>query len=64
MKKAVKITAIALASAIGLFILIVAGYVIYVAAQYYRIEDNVTLEVSGTAKYEKVSLDTEYSVMT
>ncbi len=64
MKKAVKITAIVLASIIGLFILIVAGYVIYVAAQYYRIDDNTALEVSGTAEYDKVSLDTKYSVMT
>ncbi len=64
MKKAVKITAIALASLIGLFLLTVAGYVIYVAAQYYRIDDNSPLEVSGTAKYEKVSPDTKYSVMT
>ena len=64
MKKAVKITAIVLASLIGLFILIVAGYVIYVAAQYYRIDDKVKLGVSGTAEHESVSLNTEYSVMT
>ena len=63
MKKAVKITAVVLASVIGLAILIVAGYVIYVSAQYYRIDDNVTLEVTGQADGE-VSAGGEYSVMT
>ena len=46
-KKAVKITAISLASLIGAFILIVLIYVIYVAAQYYRIKDNLSLEVKN-----------------
>ena len=64
MKKAVKITAIALASIIGLAILAVAGYVIYVAAQYYRIDDNIVLEVSGTAENSNVSQNTEYSLLT
>ena len=64
MKKAVKITAIVVACILGLAILIVAGYVIYVAAQYYRIDDKKTLEVSGTAEYESVSIDTRYSVTT
>ena len=64
MKKAVKITAIVLASLFGLAILIVAGYVIYVVAQYYRIKDNTALAVSGTAEYGSVSADTAYSVTT
>ncbi|MDE7440316.1 MAG: endonuclease [Clostridia bacterium] len=63
MKKAVKITAIVLASLIGLFILIVVGYVIYVAAQYYRIDDNTALDVCGTVN-EKVSYDTDYTLTT
>ena len=48
-KKAVKITAISLAALIGAFILIVLIYVIYVAAQYYRIGDNLALEEIGRA---------------
>lgn len=62
MKKAVKITAIVLASLIGLIILIVAGYVIYVAAQYYRIEDETTLEVDGEAG-AKVARGKDYSLI-
>lgn len=46
-KKIIKVTAVTLAAFIAAFILIVAGYVIYVAAQYYRIEDGIMLEVSG-----------------
>lgn len=61
-KKAIKITAIALASLIGAFILIVAIYVIYVAAQYYRIEDNLSLEVKN-AQTEKVSVGEEYTAI-
>lgn len=63
MKKVIKITAICLASLIGLAILIVAGYVIYVTAQYYRIDDNVDLDVSGNAD-GSVRIGAEYSVMT
>lgn len=61
-KKAVKITAITLASLIGAFILIVAIYVIYVAAQYYRIKDNLTLEVQN-AQTQTVSAGEEYTVI-
>lgn len=63
MKRAVKITAIVLASLIGLGIFIVAGYVIYVAAQYYRIEDSLQLDVSDRAQ-AAVSLNTQYSIIT
>lgn len=61
-KRAVKITAITLAALIGALILLVAGYVIYVAAQYYRIEDNLSLEVKN-GQEEKVVLGNEYSVI-
>ena len=64
MKKIVKVTATVLASLLGFAILLVAGYVIYVAAQYYRIEDNISLSPSGTAQKDCVSKDTEYSVTT
>lgn len=63
MKKIIKITAITLASVIGLAILTVVGYVIYVAAQYYRIDDGVTLSVDGSAS-GAVSVGGEYTVMT
>lgn len=61
MARFLKITAIVLACFIGLLILIVAGYVIYIAVQYYRIDDNQTLEVEGKAK-TNIALNTEYSV--
>lgn len=61
-KKVVKICAIVLASIIGALILIVAGYVIYVAAQYYRIKDNQLLTVSENAE-QKVKTEEEYSVL-
>lgn len=61
-KKIVKIVAIALAALIGALILVVLGYVIYVAAQYYRIEDNQTLTVNNQAE-AKLSAGKEYSVV-
>lgn len=61
-KRAVKITAIVLASVIGAFLLIVAGYVIYVAAQYYRIDDNLALEIENPQE-ESVVVGGEYTVV-
>ncbi|MGN0804683.1 MAG: endonuclease/exonuclease/phosphatase family protein [Candidatus Coproplasma sp.] len=61
-KKVVKICAIVLASIIGTLILIVAGYVIYVSAQYYRIKDNQVLATSNNAE-EKVKTGKEYSIL-
>ncbi len=61
-KKAVKITAISLASLIGAFLFIVIVYVIYVAAQYYRIEDMLSLEV-GNAKEERVAVNQDYTLV-
>ena len=46
-KRILQIVSISLASVIALFLLIIAGYVIYVAAQYYRIEDHLQLETVG-----------------
>lgn len=46
-KRIVKITAIALAAILGLLLLIVVGYVIYVSAQYYRIEDRQNLKINA-----------------
>lgn len=61
-KKAVKITAISLAALIGAFILIVLIYVIYVAAQYYRIGDNLALEVKN-GQTQSISAGEEYTVI-
>lgn len=62
-KKIIIIVAITLACVIGAAALLVGGYVGYVAIQYYRIEDNFTLEtVNG--RQQKVSLGEEYSLMT
>lgn len=63
MKKVIKITCILLAAIVLLGALTVGGYVVYVAAQYYRIEDNLALEVSGNAQ-ETVKAGGEYSVVT
>ena len=47
-KKILKITALALVSVIALALLVVGGYVIYVIAQYYRIEDRQLLDCEGS----------------
>lgn len=61
-KRIVKYVAITLASVIGLVLLIVLGYAVYVAVQYYRIEDNLALTTSQNAE-QKVALGQEYSVV-
>lgn len=61
-KKIVRIICIVLAAVIVLAVLTVGGYVAYVAAQYYRIEDNVVLEVSGSTQTSVVRGE-QYSVM-
>lgn len=61
-RTAVKAISITLASLVGAMILLVVGYVIYVAAQYYRIEDNFSLEVKN-AQEQTVSAGEEYTVL-
>ena len=61
-KKTMKITAIVLASAIGLVILILGGYVAYVAIQFYRIPDMTTLKTEN-ARTQSVSAETEYEIV-
>lgn len=61
-RRAVKITAITLAALIGAVLLLVVSYVIYVAAQYYRIEDGLSLEIDN-GREENVALGGEYSVI-
>ena len=62
-KKILKITVITLASVICLFVMIAGGYVAYVAAQYYRIEDNLKLGVSDGATRSAAAGET-FTVMT
>ncbi|MDE6201602.1 MAG: endonuclease/exonuclease/phosphatase family protein [Clostridiales bacterium] len=57
-----KILAIAILSLIAIMILIIGGYVIYVIAQYSRIEDNRKLSVTGSVS-EQVQLETSYTVL-
>lgn len=64
MKKAVKITATVLLSLIAAVVLAAACYVIYVVAEYDRIEDNLELEVEGTALYSALETGNVYSVVT
>ena len=61
-KKIIRITAIVLASIIGAMILLVGGYVVYVIAQYYRIDDKMALEIHNK-QTELVAINKEYSVM-
>ena len=61
-KKILKIIAIVLACLIGLFVLLVGGYVAYVALQYSRIADMTALEVKSVQE-EVVQTGKEYSIM-
>lgn len=63
MKRIIKITAVALACLVVLLILLVGGYVGYVAIQYYRIEDMQPLDVAGNAE-NKVQTGGEYTALT
>lgn len=60
--KLMKMTAIAILTVIAVMILLIVGYVIYVAAQYYRIEDNKQLEIIGN-RTQTVAVGETYSVM-
>ncbi|MDE6294346.1 MAG: endonuclease, partial [Clostridiales bacterium] len=60
--KLMKIFAITILALIATMILLIGGYVVYVIAQYYRIEDNRKLTVSGSSSTQ-VQLDTSYTVL-
>lgn len=62
-KKSLKIISIVLASLIGLVVLILLGYLIYLSCQYYRIEDNTALDVTNNQS-SYVSLNQSYSIST
>jgi len=58
MKKALKITGCIL----GIFLLIVLGYLAYVMIDYYRLDDNLELTPAGTAKEQIVPMGEELEV--
>ncbi len=62
-KKGIKIACIVLACLFGAFVLLVGGYVTYVAAQYYRIKDNTVLDIGGNAT-ATVRIDETYGILT
>lgn len=61
-KKVVKNIALALASVIILTILVLVGYVIYVAVQYYRIDDGTSLTTANNQSVN-VATGSEYSIV-
>ena len=61
-KKVVKNIALALASVIILAILVLVGYVIYVAVQYYRIDDGTSLTTANNQSVN-VATGSEYSIV-
>ena len=63
MKKAFKITAITLASLLGAVILLVCGYLIYISCQYYRIEDNLELNINNNQD-GGVTTNKDYTITT
>lgn len=62
-KKVLKITAICLASLLGLIVLVAGGYVAYISIQYYRIEDNYNLTINNN-QTQNIQLGTSYKITT
>ena len=63
-KSPLKIFFIVLLTIVLALVAVVGGYVLYVVTSYNRIEDKLTLEVSGTAYESEVSAGNEYTVVT
>lgn len=63
MPKWIKITAFTLLGLIGLILLILGGYVLYLSIQYYRIKDHQALSTTNNLE-ALVQLDTNYSIST
>ena len=64
MRKAIKITAITLLTVILALLVAAVCYVIYVVVQYYRIEDDLALEVHSGSVAESASVGENYSIVT
>lgn len=61
--KTLKIISFVLLGLIGLIILIVGGYVIYLCCQYYRIPDNETINITNNIN-ANIQLNTQYTIST
>ena len=64
MKKAIKITAITLLTVIIALLAAAICYVVYVAVQYYRIDDNQTLQIDGGQTVAQAMTGERYSIVT
>ena len=62
-KKAAIIAGATAGGAIVLFVLIVASYLLYVVCDYYRLKDNLPLEITNNQS-AAVSVDTSHTIMT
>lgn len=63
LKKSLKITAITLSSIIGAIVLILLGYIIYLSCTYYRIKDNLPLEITNN-QTSLVQIGEDYTIST
>lgn len=64
MKKGLKIALTTILSVVGVVVLVVGGYVAYVAISYNRIADNLTLDVISKSNLDKLESEKEYSITT
>ena len=63
MKKILRRAALTLAALLGALVLVFAGYVGYLQLQYYRIEDDLALEVAN-APAQRLAAGGEYTAVT
>lgn len=63
MRKGIKITLITAAVLLAVLVLLVVGYVIYVFAAYYRLDDNIALEWTETSD-KVIDVSGDYNVLT
>lgn len=64
MKKWLKGTLIGIGSLLGIIILTVGSYALYVVFQYNRIEDNLPLEIKNNQENELVTINEAYDIST
>ena len=62
-KKALKISLFTLLGIVGLVVLILVGYVIYLSATFYRIRDNLLLDITNS-QTSQVSIGEDYTITT
>ena len=47
-----------------LIVLVIVGYVLFILLSYYRIDDNLIVEIENTAEYEVIDIKNVYSIST